>query len=224
MATVGLSRGPMSQHTHKLFGLLLCLPAAVSAQVVVPPSAKPPVTAQVAAPAGAPAPAAGGIVQPDPIAVDPASKELSAEATALSALRRDTVRTGEELKLLSAQAQIQQEKKKLGQVTAGTADIPELVGIEGTPGRMRAQFLTGKSLIVVVEGGWVTPDWQLQQILSNGVEVAKRGSRTRQTILFGHEPIRGGQEMLQAQSQQNYQQPIAPVTVLPGTAPRMGVN
>ncbi len=158
---------------------------------------------------------------PSPIAVDPASKDLTQESKELSALRRDTVRTGEELKLLTTQAQIQQEKKKLGEVTTGTAEIPQLVGLEGTPGKMQAQFLTGKSLIVVREGGWVTPDWQVKRVLANGVEVVKRGSRTVQTILFGHEPIKSTPQVLQ-NSQEVMSLPTAqPVNVIPGRAPPM---
>jgi type IV pilus biogenesis protein PilP len=134
---------------------------------------------------------------PTPVRVDPASAGLTKDSIDLGELKRQTANANEKLKLLTAQAQVTEAQKRNGQTTQATADIPELIGIEGAKGHMRAQFLVGSSISTVAVGQMLTSDWKIEQIMSNGVSMSRRGNgRDVHTILFGHAPVRGGATLL----------------------------
>ena len=201
-------------------------PPAAPAQVSSPPIPGQPFVPPGAATAAAP-PAATN--NPVPTPVDPAGAGLARDATQLGDLRRQTAAASEKLKLLTAEAQVRDAEKHLGQNTTATADIPELIGIEGTKGHMRAQFLVGTAITSVAAGQMLTAEWKIEQVMSNGVSLSKRGGgRELHTILFGHAPVRGGTNLLTNEGPalsnpmmppMQPMQPIQPMPVLPGTMP-----
>lgn len=178
----------MSQHANNICRSVAILAMVVSCGLALaaPPA---PNTAKPTSPVPSTAPAAAAA--PTPMTVAPADEGLSAEGKQLSELRRETARSTQELQLLTAQGQVQTLRKQMGQVTSGTSDIPELVGLQGARGHMVAQFLSGKSILNAAEGQWVTPDWRLIRVLPNGVVMKKRAGGDEKTILYGHEPING---------------------------------
>ncbi|HOV56414.1 MAG TPA: hypothetical protein PLN91_00885 [Rhodanobacteraceae bacterium] len=169
-----------------LSAVLWCAAINVTAQTAAPPPGAP------AAPAAAPPPAA----PQEPVSVDPSAQGVEEAALALAALRRQSANESERLKLMEFQTQVADLAKKLGTVKAGTSDIPELVGLDGRAGHYRAEFLSNNAILSVIEGEWVTPEWRVDRILSNGVQLSRKGGKETHTILFGHQPIKGGASLL----------------------------
>jgi len=173
---------------------------AVANPPVTPPP-PPPATAP-AMPITAPAPVAPsqvappGSAAPTPTPVDPASAGFSKGAIEIGDLRRQTAIATERLKLLTEQAKVNDAEKNLGVTTTATADIPELIGIEGTPEKLRAQFLVGSAITTIGVGQWLTSEWRVEKVMSNGVALSKRGGKETHTILFGHAPVKDGTNLL----------------------------
>lgn len=171
----------MWQQTRKALVLGLALAAAT------------PLAAQQQDPAATPSTQGAAAVEA-PAAAKPATEQvrltdahtpLDATLTRLTEMKEQVDLKTIEMQLLSAQAQIEQMSKSLGGVTTGTLDIPELLGVSGTPRKLVAEFNVGSSILHVTEGQWVTPEWKLARFFSNGVELVKKGGRETHTLLFG---------------------------------------
>ncbi len=140
-----------------------------------------------AAPATAPAvsgsaPAASDLGAPDP------------DAVLLGQLRKDIDKKKLEAESLGVELQIQDSRSKLdGSAGAGaSAAIPELIGLYGTGDRVTAEFIVGSNTILTAKNGeWVSTDWQIESILTNGVVLKHRGSKERRTVLFGRRSAAG---------------------------------
>ena len=159
-------------------------PLTMNTPVVQPapaPATAAPPPAPVAAAPAAFAPAAGAS-----LAIPAPQASLDETMQNLAGLQAQVATAQVQMQLLSQQTAINQLQKQQGGQATGTSDIPELVGIVGTPGNLEAEFLSSGSLLTARNGEWVTPEWKLVNIMGNGVELTKKNGRERHTILFGH--------------------------------------
>lgn len=108
----------------------------------------------------------------------------NAEQEALTRLARD-------FELKQAQIQVLKADKELGELQTSVGikneqgDLPQLVGVFKMPKRQWAEFLVGTVVLSASVGEWVTSQWRVQSLLTNGVELADRGGE-RRTLLFGN--------------------------------------
>jgi hypothetical protein len=123
-------------------------------------------------------------------AVGTPGASLDQTLTDLTQIQEDVALERARLELAQARMALEQTTRQVGGVVTGKTDIPELLGLSGTPRRLVAEFLVGNSIMHASEGQWVTADWKLGRVMSNGVELVKRGGRETHTLLFGAAPQR----------------------------------
>lgn len=109
----------------------------------------------------------------------------------LTSIRQKVDVASSQLELINTENQINQAKRTLGGAQAGTLDIPELLGLTGTPSKLVAEFNVGYATLEATEGQWVTPEWKLSRFFSNGVELVRKGGRETHTLLLGAGGQRG---------------------------------
>ncbi|MEO7326554.1 MAG: hypothetical protein ABIW82_17170 [Dokdonella sp.] len=152
-----------------------------------------PAFAQQASPVSAPV-APMAVVATAPAAVDATSPAADPDAILLGAIRKQVDIKKAKAEELGVDIQIQDSRTKLdGGTSAGNSTvIPDLIGLYGTDSRMTAEFIVGgTSVLTARRGEWVTADWQLESMLSNGVVLKRRDSKERRTVLFGRRSAPG---------------------------------
>lgn len=155
------------------------------------------VSAQVADPN---APAAVQVTAaPPPPAPVPTGPSMSAVGQSLDATTQEQIQLARQLELeqartalLTSQAEGTKIRKEALGTTSGTSDLPQLVGlISRLSGGVIAEFLVGDAIMQVRVGDWVSAQWKLDKVLSNGVELISKSGKQRYTLLFGGSSSKG---------------------------------
>lgn len=178
-------------------------PAAASIDPALLPPVDPPAVAQPqapATPAATPQPtlaAAVSAAPPPGVATTPPPAQtvnatddcagLSAHLCELRDLARKAEAASARLDLLQTEQQINQLAGDVQGANAGTNKLPVLVGLTGSKGRYSAEFAVGQRVLTAAPGDWVTAEWKLDKVLSNGVVVRKANGRETHTMLMGGE-------------------------------------
>ena len=144
------------------------------------------------------APAAAGQIQPREVAtpaesaIEPAvdqgpalSSSVDSELQRLAATQRQAEVLSAEVQLLNLQGQVSDLRNKNAGNRAGTTGLPQLVGMISTKKGVAAEFLAGGALLQVAQGDWVSAEWRLSKVLTNGVEITRADGRERHTLMFG---------------------------------------
>ena len=125
---------------------------------------------------------------PTDATVSVAPDAIKADTVLFGALQRKLNIVELQRKIKESQAAQQDNSEESGGTSSGTSKgLPELIGIYGASDRLVADFRVGAAVLRASPGDFVTADWRLKSVLSNGVVIERKG-QTR-TILFGS---RGG--------------------------------
>lgn len=116
------------------------------------------------------------------------SPPLSPDAILLDQIQRQLALKRGEVSSLELEVKRKSLQEQLG--ASSGLDIPELIGLYGSVGAMRAEFRVGTSVLTAEPGDWVTSRWRLKQILANGVELS--GQTGTRTVLFGRVAVSDG--------------------------------
>ncbi len=111
-------------------------------------------------------------------------EEANAEREALTRLAREFETKQAEIQVLKADKELSDLRTSIG-IKNEQGDLPQLVGVFKMPKRQWAEFLVGTVVLSASVGEWVTSQWRVQSLLTNGVELAGRGGE-RRTLLFGN--------------------------------------
>lgn len=111
-------------------------------------------------------------------------REMNAERDALTRLARDFELKQAQIQVLKADKELSELQTSVG-IKNEQGDLPQLVGVFKMPKRQWAEFLVGTVVLSASVGDWVTAQWRVQSLLTNGVELASRGGE-RRTLLFGN--------------------------------------
>lgn len=175
-------------------------PAAALGQIKAPEAAveapaKPqaaPVTASPSEPTLKPVMIGAGAPPPEQQVAAPASTSpaalasaVDAELTRLAATQRQSEMLSAEVQLLNLQTQVNDLRRQAAGNQAGTTGLPQLVGMVSTSKGVAAEFLAGGALLQVTQGDWVSAEWRLSRVLTNGVEITRANGRERHTLMFG---------------------------------------
>lgn len=177
--------------------LLMALPLIASAQTAsqpkdlaaVPalppgvevPSPTLPTPSEADAP-NAPLTSAPALVAPKPLRE---TEGLDDTLTDLVNIKRRTVAGQATLENLTVDRDIQQVQQEM-QLETGITAVPELIAITGNGVWTEAEFRIGTSTLIARANDWVTQDWQVIEMLNNGVVLKKRGEKTTRLMLFGN--------------------------------------
>lgn len=179
-------------------GMAPATPAPSAVTVAAQPAVQQ-VAAQVPA-ATTPAPSSGGIVEPvAPIALavtppEPRASGRDPECDGLSDHQCELLLLDREAGLAQAQLDVLQTQKAIADLSGevqgartGTNTLPVLVGLTGAGQSLQAEFAVGPRVFTARPGDWVTPEFKLERVLSNGV-IVRRGERgATHTMLMGGE-------------------------------------
>jgi len=113
---------------------------------------------------------------------------LSPQLTSLMDLRRKSELGRARVEAMQIEFENQKAEERLHGASIGANDLPELVGLSGSAPRITAEFLVSNRIVQARNGDWVTRDWQLTSVQSNGVTLTRRGGRDVRSLLFGDTP------------------------------------
>jgi len=144
----------------------------------------PAVPADAGIPRSRPAPQASA-PSAVPAAGQSAVSQIDAQLIELSNLQRQTERGRAQLELLTTQDQIQEISRRQSGTVSGLSEVPLLVGIMSTRQGVIAEFLSGGAVLQVAQGEMVSPEWRLEKIGTNNVEIKRSGRSERHVLMFG---------------------------------------
>jgi hypothetical protein len=170
---------------------------SVDPAVITPPPAVAVASPAPAAPANtlvAPAssPPAAAVSKASPASPTTISPEASDDLVSMMDLKRRSDLGRARIEALRTDIEAQQVEEQLNGAAIGANQLPELVGLSGRSPSITAEFLVGTRLLQARRGDWVTREWQLTDVLANGVTMTRRGGREQRNIIFGDGPQRTG--------------------------------
>lgn len=136
-------------------------------------------------------PAEGPAATPQATSEPELASAVDAELQRLAASQRQAEVLSAEVQLLNLQNQVEDLRKHAQGNQAGTTGLPQLVGMVSTRRGVAAEFLAGGALLTVEQGDWVSAEWRLSKVLTNGVEITRADGKKRHTLMFGGIAERG---------------------------------